>query len=52
VSGPRVMTPREQGENDRKDGRKISQAPYAKGTKPFRQWLAGWQELPNTGDDA
>jgi len=40
----RTMTPREQGANDRKDGRKLSECPYAKGTKPARQWLAGYQE--------
>jgi len=46
----RTMTPREQGLNDRKDGRKLSQAPYAKGTKPYRQWLAGWLNSNPTGE--
>ena len=39
----RAMTPTEQGANDRKDGRKLSECPYAKGSKPYRQWLAGYQ---------
>jgi hypothetical protein len=38
----RAMTPKEAGVFAKAEGQKLSANPYAKGTKPHRQWLAGY----------
>lgn len=43
----RAASPYESGKFAYEDGVQLNKNPYAKGTKPYRQWVAGWTDTYN-----